>query len=297
MKLTAELMLVPYAAAEATSAERLARLARATERAGFDAIGFNEHPAPAKRWLDSGGHEAFDPFAALAFCAAVTTRLRLMPFLAVLPYRHPLMLAKSIATVDKLSDGRLVVCAGTGYLRGEFTARVDFEDRNERFDDAITTLESLWTDDWSGSPQSRPLPVQLPHPPIWIGGNSALTRRRVAQSGQGWTPMLADDALAKLARTATIGSVDRLASAIAELRRLVVDNGRDPDGIEIQVNGALHSQAGAEELSSDRYLDVLASLAAIGVTQSVVHLELDAGQRTEETIEAFGANIIPQLPL
>jgi len=296
MKLTAELMLVPYAPPEATSSARVADLARAAEGAGFDAIGFNDHPAPAKRWLDSGGHEAFDPFAALTFCAAVTSRIRLMPFLAVVPYRHPLLLAKSVATVDKLSDGRLVVCAGTGYLRGEFASLgADFEERNQRFDDALSILQSLWTDGWSESPQSRPLPVQLPHPPIWIGGNSALTRRRVAAVAQGWTPMMAGEALSKVTRTAAISSLDRLRAAIDELRDMTSGYGRDPDSLEIQVNGALHSQEGAEDLSAERYLESIASLEGIGVTQVVVHLELDDSRRAEETIASFGTHVIPVL--
>jgi probable F420-dependent oxidoreductase len=296
LKLTAEFMLVPYASPNATSAARIAGLARAAEQSGFDAIGFNDHPAPSKRWLDSGGHEAFDPFAALTFCAAVTSRVRLMPFLAVIPYRNPFLLAKTVATVDKLSDGRLVICAGAGYLRSEFGALgVDFEQRNPQFDEALSLLQTLWTDDWSESQQSRPLPVQLPHPPIWIGGNSALSRRRVAAGAQGWSPMLAGELLSRVARTATIGSVEELATAVAELQAMTAQNGRDPGRLEIQVNGALQSSEGAEELSTERYLAVIGTLEGIGVTQMVVHLELDDSQRPEETIESFGRDIIARL--
>src|ERR1700742_2554783 len=79
------------------------------EKAGFSAIGFTDHPAPSDKWMRAGGHDSLDPFSALAFCAAVTTRLRLMTFLLVAPYRNPLLTAKSAATVDVLSKGRLVL--------------------------------------------------------------------------------------------------------------------------------------------------------------------------------------------
>src|SRR3981189_2816301 len=73
----------------------MTRFARAAEEAGFSAIAFTEHPAPSEKWMRGGGHDAFDPFAALGFCAAVTQRLLLMTLLLVLPYRNPLLAAKS----------------------------------------------------------------------------------------------------------------------------------------------------------------------------------------------------------
>src|SRR6266702_8502534 len=80
-------------------------------------ISFSEHPAPSHKWLNAGGHESLDQTSALAFCAAVTSRLRLMTYLLVLPYHNPFLAAKALSTVDVLSGGRLTVVAGTGYLR------------------------------------------------------------------------------------------------------------------------------------------------------------------------------------
>ena len=94
----------------------------AAEPAGFSAVGFTAHPIPSRRWLEAGGHNALDPFAALAFCAAVTEQIRLMTNVAVVPYRNPFLLAKMVATVDVLSDGRTILGAGTGYLRAEYRA-------------------------------------------------------------------------------------------------------------------------------------------------------------------------------
>jgi len=73
----------------------LTRFSVAAEEAGFSGIGFTDHPAPSERWLAAGGHDALDPLAALAFCAAVTDRLRLIPNILVLPYRNPFLVAKA----------------------------------------------------------------------------------------------------------------------------------------------------------------------------------------------------------
>jgi hypothetical protein len=101
----------PGCAPELYQQEGLAAFVQAAEEAGFDAVAFTEHPAPSLKWLQAGGHESLDPLAALAFAAAVTTRIRLMTYLLVLPYRNPLITAKMIATVDLLSKGRLIVGA------------------------------------------------------------------------------------------------------------------------------------------------------------------------------------------
>jgi alkanesulfonate monooxygenase SsuD/methylene tetrahydromethanopterin reductase-like flavin-dependent oxidoreductase (luciferase family) len=99
---------------EFVSGKNLARFAQTAEAAGFDGIAFTDHPAPSDRWLQAGGHDALDPFAALAFIAAVTERIRLIPNIVVLPYRNPFIVAKSIATIDALSNGRFTLSAGVG---------------------------------------------------------------------------------------------------------------------------------------------------------------------------------------
>src|SRR5437762_5568201 len=96
-------------------------VARAVEAAGWDGLAFTEHPAPGYRWLaEGGGHQTLDPFVALGAAAAVTERIMLLTYLAVVPYRNPLILAKAAATVDIVSNGRFVLGVGTGYLKGEF---------------------------------------------------------------------------------------------------------------------------------------------------------------------------------
>ena len=169
-------------------------MAALAEAAGFDGISFTEHPAPGANWLTHGGHQTLDPFIALAFAAAATERLRLLTYLSVVPYRNPLLLAKSAASLDRLSNGRFTLGIGTGYHKTEFFALgVDFDERNDVFDEALDVLPRAW----SGEPFSyagrhfearnvvqRPRPTQQPIP-IWIGGNSQRSRRRVAASARG----------------------------------------------------------------------------------------------------------------
>ncbi len=178
------------------SPDGIARVSQAAEAAGFSGIGFTDHPAPSQRWLDGGGHDALDPFVAMAFCAAATTTIRLIPNVVVLPYRNPFIVAKAGATLDLLSGGRFTLSVGAGYLKSEFAALgVDHAERNELFDEAIDVLRAIWTTDdvtFEGRHfsargiTSHPRPAVCP--PIWIGGNSAQARQRVAERGDGWAP-------------------------------------------------------------------------------------------------------------
>src|SRR5690242_16290137 len=126
----------------------IADVAATAEQAGWGGFAFTEHPAPGARWLAGGGHQSLDPFVALGHAAAVTNRVRLLTYLAVAPYRNPFLLAKAAATVDKLSAGRLILGLGTGYLKSEFYALgVDFERRNELFDETLDVLPRAWSGD------------------------------------------------------------------------------------------------------------------------------------------------------
>jgi probable F420-dependent oxidoreductase len=249
----------------------------ALEDAGIDAVAFTEHPAPSTKWLQAGGHASLDPLTALAFCAASTSRIRLMTYLLVLPFRNPLLCAKQVATADVLSGGRVTLVTGTGYLRSEFAALgVDFEERNELFDEALAVLRSVWAGDSFAlegrhfnaiGQASVPAPVQTPHPPIWVGGNSRIARGRVARSGEGWAPLIIGAEQSKTTRTPAIENIEDLRAAIADLRRLTEEAGRDPAGIDVQVQW----RELAIERDPDEALRLLEQLAAAGVTWVVLN--------------------------
>jgi probable F420-dependent oxidoreductase len=209
------------------TAAGLTTVAQAAEKHGYDAISFSEHPAPSAKWLGAGGHESLDQTSALAFCAAVTSRVRLMTYLLVLPYHNPFLTAKALSTVDLLSGGRLTVVAGTGYLRSEFLAlNVDMSQRNELFDESLEVLRGVWHESpfaYTGKHftargvASLPAPVQPGGPPVLIGGNSALARARAARN-QGWSPLMVSPEVARTSRTPGISTVAELAAKIKGVR-------------------------------------------------------------------------------
>lgn len=280
----------------------VAAVATAAEAAGFHGFGFTDHPAPSQRWLDGGGHDALDPFAALGYAAAHTTTLRLIPNIVVLPYRNPFVVAKAAATVDLLSGGRFTLAVGAGYLKGEFAALgVDHTERNELFDEALDVLVAIWTGDdvtFEGrhfnarGVTAHPRPVTQPHPPIWIGGNSGAARQRVADRGDGWCPFPAPAALAKTARTVALDTPDRLAEAIGDLRARVEEAGRDPASVDISFSTSAGGDPGSAAFDAGAHLEGLAALAALGVTWVQVGLPGDSLAHATETLERYGEQVI-----
>jgi probable F420-dependent oxidoreductase len=274
-------------------------VAAAAERCGFDAFALTEHPVPGARWLSSGGHQSLDPFVALGFAAAATSRIRLLTHLAVAPYRNPFLLAKAAATVDKLSGGRLILGLGAGYHKTEFYALgVNMDERNALFDEVLDVLPLHW----SGEPFSykgrhfdardvigRPQPVQSPIP-IWIGGNSRLSRRRVAERAQGWMPLLGSPQLSATARTPAISSRQEVADLIAEIRYAAAAAGRsEPIDVLCSYQGA-----SLESLRDEpgRHKEELEEIEKAGATWVVMSRNTRTLSDTLDFIEAFGSTYL-----
>jgi len=276
------------------------RFSQAAERAGFDAVSFTDHPAPTDRWLKAGGHDALDPFVALSYCAAATERLHLIPNILVLPYRNPFVVAKAVASLDVLSGGRFILAVATGYLRGEYRALgVDFEERNDLFDEAVEVLFGIWSDDdfaYEGrhfiarGQTANPKPV--PRPPLWIGGNSRLSRRRVAKYGDGWKPFPASGQLATTARTPPLETVADLARMLDELWVLVEEQNRDPGSFDIAFGPNVGGDPRRDDFPAGAYLDALAELATLGVTWSDAGVPGDSLDGAIEALERFGETVI-----
>jgi probable F420-dependent oxidoreductase len=282
--------------AELADPQAMIAVVQAAEAAGFDGIGFTDHPAPSRRWLDRGGHPTLDPLAALAFCAAVTTRIRLVTYLLVLPYRSPLTVAKAIATVDRLSAGRMSLAVGAGYLRSEFAAvGADFDDRGAVLDGALDVLDGVWAEPGAGDETdvvSLPAPVQLPRPPVWVGGNSAASRDRAARRCDGWAPMLVGAGLARTTRTAALDSPQALAAAVDDLRRRAADAGHDPASLDVVVSVPGLGRDGAPLAET---VDRAAALAEAGATWLVLAPPTGPVTACVEAVAAYGAQLIPAL--
>jgi probable F420-dependent oxidoreductase len=274
-------------------------VAIAAERAGFTGISLTEHPIPGARWLNAGGHQSLDPLVALGYVAGATERLKLLTNLVVAPYRNPFLLAKAAATVDKLSGGRLILGLGAGYQKSEFYALgIDFEERNALFDEALDVLPLHW----KGQPFSysgrhfdareviaRPRPIQNPIP-IWIGGNSKLSRRRAAQRAQGWMPMMGGAQLVATARTVAIESLAHLAEMIREVRDAAAEAGRTGqlDFLSSYQDWSVESP----EAEADLHREAFSEREKAGITNLIISCKSHGTTETLEFIEAFGATFL-----
>jgi probable F420-dependent oxidoreductase len=288
---------------ELLTRDALVRFCQAAEASGFDGVGFTDHPAPTAKWLRSGGHDALDPFVALAFCAATTERIRLIPNIVVLPYRHPLIVAKTVATLDMLSEGRFTLAVATGYLRGEYQALgIDFEQRNALFDQAVEVIRGVWSDDefsYEGvgisakGVAANPKPTT--RPPLWIGGNSQLSRRRVARYGDGWTPFPAPRSVSQTTKTPALETVADLARMLDELWGFVDEAGRDRSEIDVAFGTAEGGPPGHSSFDPDAHRAGLEELMRLGVTWGHIGVPGDSLMHALETLQHYGETVIAPL--
>lgn len=175
----------------------LAQVAVAADRLGFHHLTCSEHVAVPTAVATERGATYWDPLATLAFLAARTNRIRLATQVLVLGYHHPLALAKSYGTLDRLSGGRVVLGVGVGSLEEEFALlERPFDDRGARADDAVAALRAAWgrsAPSYHGTHYSFGDFVVEPHAlskdvPIWVGGRSRRSLRRGVELGTGWVP-------------------------------------------------------------------------------------------------------------
>ena len=217
------------------------RLARVAEEAGLDSVWFADRTVyptnlPARhpeRWgpgrEDPEGQNVLEPVTALSFVGGATTRIRLGFSVLVLPFRHPVLNAKMITTLDVLSGGRVDFGVGVGWMPEEFEAMsADFRTRGAVTDEQIEMFKALCTGETAeyrgvhfqiSDKIFFPKPLQQPHPPIWVGGNSRAAMRRVARLGDAWLP-------------SKFGP-EEFSERKQVLRQLCEENGRDSDSVTL----------------------------------------------------------------
>lgn len=295
----------PEHGGEFASAAAVRELALAAEAAGFDAVFVTDHPIPCPDFDRVGGHHSFDPFVTLAYVAGATSTLRLLTFLVVLPYRNPFVTAKSTATLDLLSHGRLILGVGSGYMREEFDALgIDFAERNDLVDEAIDVMKKAWTGEpvfhegrhfTASGNVALPVPVQRPHPPVWIGGNSNRALHRAIERGDGWMPLAAPPDRASLVRTAPMQGLDDLKRALDHAREHAAAIGRTrPLDVAFMPLGRTTY---TEIVEPARVVEGAAELAALGITYLTMQFPVATRAELLAEIERFGTDAIPDIAL
>lgn len=288
---------VPLATVNARP-ELLRTLGPALEERGFESVWVPEHVvlfddygsrypyAPDGRFPGGGDTGLLEPFTALSYLAAVTDTLRLGTGICLVPQRNPVYTAKQVADLDVLSDGRVEFGVGVGWLREEFDVLgMRFEGRGKRTRDYLGAMKALWSQDVSsyrGSqyelPECRlyPKPIQHPHPPVHIGGESDAALRRVAELGEGWYGF--------------DRRPEQVPEALARLERILAEHGRTRQDITVSISpyfqgvdrAALEQYA---ELGVDR---VIVTVLAFDVDGLVSTLDSLAAELVEPS-RALGA--------
>jgi probable F420-dependent oxidoreductase len=167
----------------------VARVAQAADRAGFFYVAVCDHVVIPDELAPRMSSVWWDTIATLGWLAALTTQTRLLSSVFNLTYRHPLVGAKSFATLDLLSAGRAIIGVGAGHVEQEFGALgVDFASRGKALDEGLRVLDTVLRDGAIDGMQLEPRAVQTPRPPIWVGGSAPAAVRRAARLADGWLP-------------------------------------------------------------------------------------------------------------
>jgi probable F420-dependent oxidoreductase len=259
-------------------------------------------------FLSNAPSERHELLTAAAFVAAKTSRIRLVLAVLVVPHRPAVLAAKMLSTIDVLSEGRLVIGIGTGWLKAEFDAVVTtpFAERGAVTDEYLEVFRVLWTEEgvkFEGRYTKfanlvfLPRPVQRPHPPIWVGGESGPSLRRAARFADAWYPIGSNN-------RHLLDTLPRLAAGIARLRKLAAQAGRDPASISVVYRVKRYGEAvppvasdGERRLFSGSDADIVGDLRALldlGVTAIDVEVEGEDEAATLANMRRFKETIFAQ---
>ena len=280
--------------------DELIAMARKADETGFFYVAVCDHVAVPRRLAGAMGTAWYDTVATLGLLAGVTERVRLLSHVAVLAYRHPMQSAKSYATLDHLSKGRLILGVGAGHVPEEFDMLgQDFHARGAILDEAIDAVDVALREEfptfdgkrWSFSEMGiKPRPVQQPRPPIWVGGSSPAALRRAGERGDGWLPQ-------GTPRADMPGQIKTL----LEYREKA---GRADDPVDI---GAITEflyvgeptwdvpTKGTVIGSAQKIADSLRELGAMGVNHLQIRFQARSLDEQLDQMDAFGADVAPLL--
>ena len=248
----------------------LVRIVTEGEAMGFDYGTLSDHivipadiqaryPYSQTGEFPAGGRgEWHEQLTAIAFLAGKTKRLRFVTSVMVVPHRPAVLTAKVLATIDILSGGRLTVGCGAGWCKEEFEAvgTPPFAERGAVTDEYLQAFRELWTKSKPSfhgryvefdNINFEPKPVQRPHPPLWIGGESPPALRRAAKLGNGWYPIGVNPQF-------PLDTLSRYRAAVERLRRLIGEAGRKPGDVALGYRCPRHGKLSNPDVDGERKL-------------------------------------------
>lgn len=273
------------------------RYARKADSLTWDWLTLSEHLVMPTEMKEVMGPRWAESTAAAATLMGATQRIHMLTYILPLPYRHPLLLGKQIATMEFLAGGRFTLGTAVGHLEREFEALgVPFEKRGPMTDEYLKALKVIWTSDnpsFEGEfvrfkdVTVEPKPVQKPHPPIFIGGNSRAAMRRAAMLGDGWIPWLvtAEDLPECIKYMKSLPAFEEKAGRFEILVTTTA----------YQVDDYSHSEKGHTEIASDRdsVLREVEALQKAGATSvQVMPPRVETFEQCLEWIEWYDHEII-----
>ncbi|MGI9418576.1 MAG: LLM class F420-dependent oxidoreductase [Geminicoccaceae bacterium] len=292
-------------------------LVERAEALGFDHLGVNDHIIVPKAidsrypysatgaFPGSASGECLDLFALLAYVAAISTKPRLVTAIAVIPHRGAVHTAKIVSTIDVLSGGRVDLGIGAGWMKEEFDALniPPFEARGKVTDEYLQAMKTLWTEDdpvFEGEHVQfknisfLPKPVQKPHPPILVGGESKAAMRRTVRYGDVWFPIANNP-------RHPLDTVARFEAGIGRLHETAEKHGRDPQSIGLALFSNWYDEtktgktdSGERQLltgSAAEIAEDIEALEQLGVTDLLLQFTRDTLERTLESVQFFNDEV------
>ncbi len=269
------------------------RLAARAEELGFDSVWASDHVFNSGHVLQRIGDKPYyEPMTILSYVAATTKSVLLGTSVLVLPNHNPINLAKTAATLDVMSGGRLVLGVGVGAVENEMEAMGSpYAERGAITDESIQVMKELWTQQdpsfqgrfhsFSGMKFS-PKPAQNPHVPLIIGGSSRAAIRRAARLGNGWHPSALP--------------LEEFSQKIQYLRERTKTFGRTPDEIPISVSAAMRGREGhALGTDPDEILKKARSYEELGVQRMVISSNTRDPDQMLPDMEMLAREVLPQL--
>ena len=301
--------------------EAIGTLVRRAEELGFAhlvvsdhlvvprAIGSRYPYSESGAWPGGASGECLEQFTLLAYLAALSRRMRLITGVAVTPYRGAVHTAKIATTIDVLSNGRMVLGVGAGWLKEEFEALniPPFEERGRVTDEYLQAFKILCTEDdphFAGhhvqfaNISFLPKPVQQPHPPIWVGGESPPALRRAVRYGDAWFPIGNNP-------RHPLNTVPRFEGGVERLHRAAEQHGRDPKTIRLAYYANWYDETrtirlddGQRHLLTGSASDIagdIGALGELGVRDLLLTFQRDTLEHSLMSMERFATEVRPLL--